>query len=206
MVGFLAPRTSRAQHLDVTGFGVIAAPRSAVLHQGARETVQGIWFGAVLEMRVGRFLVSGVGLRGTLDPAANAVRRDGGEEGILVRFEPQPGLGVEGTYTARAFSSAVGYQRWNLLGLGVWSSVRLGDPGLRAHARGTYLPAVSVSGQPSPSVALAAEVGVSAVPHGAPIVARLTYRFERFDFPGQPTPRLETFERIVLEVGYRLRR
>lgn len=205
-VGLLAVCTSRAQHLEVTGFGIVAGPRNAVLQDGVREIVQGLWLGAALEVKVGHFVIAGVGLRGILDPVSNAVERDGGEEGIVVRFEPRAGLGVEATYTARAFSSPVGYQRWNMLGLGAWTSVPLGHPGLRAHARGSYLPSVSVSGQPSPSVALAAEVGVSGVPRGIPVVVRLTYRFERFDFPRQPAARLETFERIALEVGYRVRR
>lgn len=206
-VELVAPQVSPAQRVsEVTGFGIVTGPRSTVLNQGVEEIVEGVWLGAALELRVGRFLVSGFGLRGTLDPVANAVRRDGGEEGILVRFEPRTGLGVEATYTARAFRSAVGYQRWNMLGLGAVASVPLGHPRLRAYARGSYLPSVSVSGQPSPSVALAAEVGVNAVPRGAPVVVRLTYRFERFDFPSQPSGRLEVFERIALEVGYRMGR
>ncbi len=200
------PRAGAAQHAEVTGFGIVTGPRGIVLSEGVRETVQGVWLGAVLEVRVGRVLVSGFGLRGTLDPVANTVRRDGGEEGILVRFEPRAGLGVDAMYTARAFSSAVGYQRWDMLGLGGWVSVPLGDPALRAFARGSYLPAVGVSGQPSPNLALAAEVGVSAAPRRAPVVIRLTYRFERFDFPAPPASRLEAFERIALEVGYRVRR
>ncbi|HEY3278866.1 MAG TPA: hypothetical protein VGJ83_00015 [Gemmatimonadales bacterium] len=202
----LAARSSPAQRVEVTGFGLVAGPRSAVLHEGVRETVEGVWLGAVLEVKVGRVLVSGTGLRGTLDPVANAVRRDGGEQGVLVRFEPRAGFGVEAMYTARAFRSAVGYQRWDILGVGAWVSVPLGDPALRAHARASYLPAVRVSGQPSPNVALAAEVGASATPRGTPLQIRLTYRFERFDFPGQPTARLEEFDRIALEVGYRMRR
>ncbi len=200
------PRVSPAQRAEVTGFGIVAGPRSIVLSEGVRETVQGVWLGMVLEVRVDRFLVSGFGLRGTLAPVANTVRRDGGEEGILVRFEPRAGLGVDAMYTARAFSSAVGYQRWDMLSLGAWGSVVLGDPALRAFARGSYLPAVGVSGQPSPSLALAADVGVSVTPRRAPVVIRLTYRFERFDFPAQPASRFEAFERIALEVGYRASR
>jgi hypothetical protein len=205
-VGLLAARPTVAQRVEVTGFGIVAGPRSTVLYEGVRETVEGVWLGAALEVKVGRFRVSGFGLRGPLDPAANAAGRDAGEEGILVRFEPRAGVGVEAMYAARAFSSAVGYQRWDMLGLGAWVSTALGDPALQAYARGSYLPAVGVSGQPSPNLALAAEVGVSAIPHGTPVVIRLAYRFERFDFPGQPTARLEEFDRITLEVGYRVRR
>jgi hypothetical protein len=206
-VACLAPRRSPAQRVELNALGiVVAGPRGTVLYEGVRETVEGVWLGAVLEIKVGRFRVSGFGLRGTLDPAANAVGRDAGEEGIVVRFEPRAGVGVEATYTARAFSSAVGYQRWDMLGLGAWVSTALGDPALQAYARGSYLPAVGVSGQPSPNLALAAEVGVSAIPRRTPVVIRLAYRFERFDFPGQPTARVEEFDRITLEVGYRVRR
>jgi len=206
-VWLVAPRTGPAQGIAVTTFGIIGGPRSTVLNEGVRETVGGVWLGVAVEVKVRRLLIAVSGLRGTLTPIENTpFERDGGEEAILIRFEPRSGLGVEGAYTARAFSSAAGYQHWDILGLGAWVSMPLGDPALCAYARGSYLPAVSVSGQPAPTVALAAEVGVSAAPARAPVLIRLKYRFERFDFPGQPTARLEEFDRITLEVGYRVRR
>ena len=206
-VGLLVPQTSPAQRLEVTGFGLIAGPRGTVLYQGARETIGGVWLGLAAEVRVHRVSITASGLRGTLNPVAGTpFDRDAGEEAVLVRFEPRSRVGVEASYTVRAFSSAAGYQRWNMLGLGAWVTAPLGDPALRAYGRASYLPAVSVSGQPSPSVALAAEVGVSASPRRAPLIIRLMYRFERFDFPAQPIARFEQFERIALAVGYQIRR
>jgi hypothetical protein len=201
--GLFGPRAIVAQRVGVTGFGVVANPRGTVLYQGVRETVGGRWLGIAVEIKVQQFSIIASGLRGTLTPIESTpFERDGGEEGLVVRFEPRSGIGAEATYTARVFSSAAGYQRWNMMGLGAWLTTALGDPALQAYVRGTYLPAVSVSGQPSPSIALGAEVGATASLRRAPVVLQVMYRFERFDFPG----RFEQFERIALAVGYQFRR
>jgi hypothetical protein len=198
----LAARVMAAQRIEVTGLGMIAGPHATVLEQGTREIVGGTWLGATVEVRKDRWLMAVSGLRGTLHPIENTpFQRDGGEERVAVCYELRHGLRAEATYTARAFSSAAGYQRWNMLGIGAAVSLPLGDSLLHADARGSYLPAVSVSGQASPSVALAAEVGVTAAPLPTPLVIRLNYRFERFDFP---SGRLEQFDRVALAVGYRI--
>ncbi len=203
VAGLLAPRRSPAQRVEVTGLGIVAGPRSTVLNQGVREVIGGVWIGAAVEVKVDRFLITASGLRGTLDPIENTpFQSDAGEEGVRVGFTPRSGFSVEASYTARVFSSAVGYQRWNMLGVGASMSVPLGDSALSAHARASYLPVATASGRSSSSVAIAAEVGVSAAPRRTPMLIRLTYRFERFDFPGEPAE----FDRITLEVGYRVKR
>jgi hypothetical protein len=200
--GLVAHRTLSAQHIDVSAFGIVAGPRSTVLDQGVREVVGGVWLGAAVQVRRDRWLITASGLRGTLDPIENTpFQSDAGEEGIRVSFALRRRLSVEASYTARAFSSSVGYQRWDMLGLGAAMSVPLGDSALSVDGRVSYLPVASASGRSSPSLAVALEVGVSAAPRGAPVLVHLGYRFERFDFPGEPAE----FDRITLEVGYRIR-
>ncbi len=199
----LASRPLAAQRVEIAGLGIVAGPQSTVLDQGAREVIGGVWIGAAVEVNVNRFLFVVSGLRGTLDPIENTpFQSDAGEEGIRVGFALRSQLAVEASYVARAFSSAAGYQRWDILGLGASVSVPLGDSALSAHARASYLPVATASGRSSASFAVAAEVGVSVAPRRAPLLIRLTYRLERFDFPGEPAQ----FDRITLEVGYRVRR
>ena len=202
-VGLFAPGALSAQRIEVTGFGIVASPRSTVLDQGVREVIGGVWIGAAVQVKVDRLLITASGLRGTLDPIENTpFQSDAGEEGMRVGLALRSWLSVEADYTARAFSSTAGYQRWDMLGLGAAASVPLGDSALSAHARVSYLPVANASGRSSPGLAVAAEVGVTAAPRRAPLLIRLSYRFERFDFPGEPAE----FDRIALEVGYRVKR
>ena len=55
----------------------------------------------------------------------------------LVRPEPVPWLGIEGSHTGRACSSPAGCQRWDISALGLVLSTTLGHPALRAYARGS---------------------------------------------------------------------
>ena len=206
-IGLFAHDPARAQQIEVAAAGIVAFPRSSLLLAGERETIAGTWLGGAITLHVGRVLLSGAGLRGNLVPVENtrALERDAGEVGGLIRFAPTGWLGLEATYTVRAFNSAAGYQRWEMLGGGFFLSGALGNPAVRAYARGSYLPSISVTGLPSPN-GLAAEVGIEATLRRAPLALGLLYRFERYDFPGGAATRLEEFERIAVQVGYRLKR
>ena len=203
-VGLLLPDLARTQQIEVSAAAVLALPRSSLLLAGERETITGTWLGGALAVKTGRVLLSGTGLRGTLTPSDNtrALERDGGELTGLLRFEPKTWLGFETAYTVRAFSSVAGYQRWEILGFGVRVSAALGSPALRAYARGSYFPTVSVTGQRSPNLGLEAEAGVTAAVRRVPLVLGLSYRLERYDFPGDA--RLEQFDRLAVQLGWRI--
>ncbi len=189
--------------VEIRAAGVTAQARSAVLVAGAREVISGLWWGGNLELQRGKLLLSGRGMWGTLtpDPSTPAIARDIGEVAAGLRIAPTDWLGLEAAYTVRAFSSAAGYQRWNIVGAGVGVSGKLGDPAVRAYLRGAYLPSVTVTGQPSPSLGLTAEAGVIAEARGAPVLVGISYRLERYDFPGGAGSRLEQFDQISLRVG-----
>lgn len=203
-IGLLLPDLARTQQIELSAAAILALPRSSLLLAGEREIIAGTWLGGALAVKAGRVVIAGTGLRGTLTPRDNtrAIERDGGEVTGLLRFEPSTWFGFETAYTVRAFNSVAGYQRWQILGLGVRLSAALGSPALRAYARGSYFPSMSVTGQRSPNLGVAAEAGVTAALRRVPLVLGLSYRLERYDFPGDA--RLEQFDQLAVEVGWRI--
>ena len=201
------PLPAQAQ-VSVSGSatGVVVQPRATILFQGVRERLGGVWFGGAVELERGPVTLSVMGMRGNLEPIDNtaALGRDGGEVSGVIRVSPVRWLGLEGGYTVRAFNSAAGYQQWRVPSAGLVLSGKLGDPGLRAYVRAAYLPSVQVSGIDSPDLGLAAEAGLVVAPSRVPLLFKVQYRVERYDFPGGASSRLEQFDRVALSVGLRL--
>lgn len=174
---------------------------------GTTERTNGSWVGGALEVEAGRFRLSMSGTRGRLTTAdaGSLPKSDLGELSFNGQYDVRPWLGLELRYTARAFSSAAGYQRWDLVGVGAAASRDLGTPAVRAFASLLYFPMVSVSHQARPSIALGSDVGIAVVPSKLPLALTLSYRIERFDFPAAAA-RSEQFEALTLAVGLRARR
>ncbi len=192
--------------------------RNTLILQGVREETAGPWFGGAAELKLGPVVLGGRGFRGTLrqQGTAFAFDRTAGEVQALIRLEPVRWLGVEGSYTVRAYSSPAGYQRWDVSALGIVLSTTLGHPALRAYARGSVLPSVYMGGDTSralfstngqsPGLRFASEVGLKVAPLRVPVLLALYYRFERYDFPVSPSGRLEQLGAAGLSVGYRVGR
>lgn len=199
----MAPLTSQT----VSGRAVIAAPKSSVRMGAVTEQVDGLWGGLALDFQAGRFTLSGRGMRGRLapSPAGTAPKRDVGELLLTGQYQFRPWLRFELRYAARAFSSAAGYQRWDLFGVGATASHDLGSPAVRAFASLLYFPIVSVSEQQRPSFALGSDVGIALAPSKVPLVVSLSYRIERVRFP-DVAARSEQFEALTLSLGMRARR
>jgi hypothetical protein len=191
----------------VSGRAVIAAPRSSVRLGGARERMDGLWGGLAFDFQAGRFTLSGSGTRGRLAPSprGTAPKQDVGELSLAGQYALRPWFRLDLEYTARAFSSAAGYQRWNIVGLGATVARDLGTRAVRAYASVAYLSAVTVSGQRRPTFAVGSDVGLVVTPDRVPIALLLTYRIERFHFPGA-TARSEQFEALTVSLGVRARR
>jgi hypothetical protein len=191
----------------ISGHAVLAAPKHSTRLVGLTERVDGVWAGGVLEFGAGRLGVSLSGIRGRLtatDPGS-VPERDVGELSLNGQYTMRPWLGLELRYTARAFSSAAGHQRWDLVGVGAAASRELGTPAVRAFASLLYFPMVSVSEQERPSFALGSDVGIAVAPSKLPIAVMLSYRIERFSFP-EAAARSEQFEALTLSLGVRARR
>ncbi len=200
----LAPAVGSAQEFWASG--VIANPTSRVSLNGTVQTTSGVWGGLELGARFGRFHLTGFGTRGQLTPSGTSapLDREVGEMGGTVGFAVLDWLAAEAEYTARAFNSAAGYQRWNMFGIGINAWQALGTTTLEGFARVSYLPVVEVTGQERPNFSIAAETGIAFRPSGMPLIFAASYAIERFEFPGGT--RVEQFERFSLSIGVRVSR
>ena len=199
--------TGRLPGQAISGRAVIATPRSSVRVGGVTYRVDGVWAGAALDFHVGRFTLSGTGMRGKLTPAqaGTTPKRDVGEVSLDGQYEFRSWLRFELRYAARAFSSAAGYQRWDMASVGATASRNLGTPAVRAFVSLAYLPLVRVRDQQRPTFALGSDVGIALLPMRSPIAVQLDYRIEHFKFPAA-SARSEQFEAFTLLVGMRMRR
>jgi hypothetical protein len=203
LAGSLVPITASSGQM-VSAHAVVATAKHSAHFSGLTERVDGSWVGGAAEFGTGRLYLSISGLRGRLtapDPAS-VPKRDVGELSLNGRYRVRPWLRLELQYTARAFSSAAGYQRWDLVGVGAAASRDLGTPAVRAFASLLYFPMVSVSHQERPSFAFGSEVGIALAPSKVPLAVALSYRIERFRFP-ETAARSEQFEALTLALGVR---
>lgn len=204
----------RAQSLSFSATAMAQWTQSRLMLLGTEESVSGPWVGGTAELKVGPVALGTTVLRGTLKPATpgSALQRDGGEIRSLVRIDPVPWIGLEGGFTVRAFSSAAGYQRWNIPSAGIRLAPQLGHPALHGYVRAHYLPPFTqknlFAGQVAGSgvqwdLGLAAEAGVLVTPRAGEVFG-FTYRFERYDFPGGAAGRLDEFISVGVFAGFRI--
>jgi len=204
--GLFAPVLGRAQdgrRIEVSVAGIVASARSRVFLADTLEAIGGPWLGGTVRVKAGRVAASVTGFRGTLSPIVHTpFERDAGQLDAAVQFEPRSWLDLEARYSVRAFRAASLYQRWTMLGTGVRFSGPVADSAVRVYVGASYLPFVSASVQASAEHGLGAEAGVSATL--ADWTIALNYHFERYDFAGGASARLEEFDWIGLQVAYRV--
>jgi len=205
--GLLSPVLARAQEsrrIEVSVGAIAASAQSRLFFADTLEVIGGPWLGGAVAVKAGRVAASVTGFRGTLSPIANtAFEREAGQVDAAVRFEPRSWLGLQATYSVRAFRSASLYQRWTIVGTGVRLSGPLADSTVRVYLSASYLPFVSARVQASAQHGLGADAGVSATL--ARWTLALNYHFESYDFAGGASARLEEFDWIGLQVAYRIR-
>lgn len=206
LAGSLVPMAASGGQA-VSGLAVVAVPQHSTRFSGVTERMDGVWVGGAVEFETGRVRLSLSGMRGRLTAAdpGSLPKRDVGELSLSGQYGVRPWLDLELRYTARAFSSAAGYRRWDLVGVGAAASRDLGTPAVRAFASLLYFPMVSVSHQERPRFALGSNVGIALAPSKLPLAVMLSYRIERFSFP-EAAARSEQFEALTLSLGVRARR
>jgi hypothetical protein len=207
LCGWFTPTWSLAGQA-VWARGIMGAPKSSVRTAGVTERVGGWWGGVAVGFQTGQWMVSAQGTRGNLSSSGGGpvLDRDVGEVSLSGRYEFPPGVGPELRYVARAFRSAAGYQRWNMLAIAVTGSHDLGNPAVHGFASVAYLPILSAAGgEPRPTGGLGSEVGLAVAPDRFPLAFALGYRVERFFF-SQSAARAEQFEALTLSAGVRARR
>ena len=207
LCGWFAPTWNLAGQ-TVSARGIMGAPKSSVRTAGVTERVGGWWGGVAVGFQTGQWTVCAEGTRGSLSSSGGGpvLDRDVGEVSLGSRYEFPPGVGPELRYVARAFRSAAGYQRWNMLAIAVTGSHDLGNPAVHGFASIAYLPILGATGgEPRPTGGLGSEVGLAVAPDRFPLAFALGYRVERFYFP-RSAARSEQFETLTLSAGVHVRR
>jgi len=186
----------------------VANPSSRITLDGALEETDGLWFGGVIGVEYGRVAFVASGARGELTPntSGSAIDRDVGKISAHGSLTVLEWLDADVEYAARAFSTVVGRQRWDMLGIGATVRHRVRDTGVTAFYRAQYVPVVNVDDQENPDLSIAAEVGLR-VPLGRlPLEVAASYRIERFDFPDRAGSRTDQFQYFQIYLGMKLRR
>jgi hypothetical protein len=207
LCGWFAPTWNLAGQ-TLSARGIMGAPKNSVRTAGVTERLGGLWAGVAVGLRTGQWTMSAEGTRGSLSSSGGSpvLDRDVGEVSLSTRYDFPPGVGPELRYVARAFRSAAGYQRWNMLALAVTGSRDLGHPAVHGFASVAFLPILSVTaGQSRPTSGLGSEVGLSVAPDRSPLAFALSYRVERFFF-SPSAARSEQFEALTLSASVSVRR
>jgi len=183
---------------------LVAAPRNSARLGGVTERADGVWAGMAVDFRAGRFALSGRGTRGqlTTSQAGLVPDRDVGEIAVSARYDVRSWIGLDLGYTGRAFSSAAGYQRWNMAGVGLTATRDVGTPAVRAFVSLAYLPVVRIRSHENPTFSFGSNVGIAVAPSRSPFTFALSYRIERFGFP-RAIGRSEQFEALSFSAGVR---
>jgi hypothetical protein len=168
----------------------------------------GVAVGAEGAARIGPVRLRVGGLFGTLKGDGSALDPDVKLRTTAAALEVavQPWVAVGAAAEARRFEAGAGVTTWKLLGAVVRLEPGLGLPGLRGLADLAFLPAGSANGGPKTKTAFRFTIGMSYESPAGPFLARVGYRFERYDFEasGLTAERYEQFGGIVAEVGIRL--
>ena len=189
---------------SVAARAVVAAPRNSARLGGVTERADGVWAGMAVDFRAGRFTLSAQGTRGqlTTSQAGLVPDRDVGEIAVSARYDVRSWIGLDLGYTGRAFSSAAGYERWDMATVGLTATRDVGTPAVRAFASLAYLPVVRIRSHENPTFSFGSDVGIAVAPSRSPLTFALSYRIERFGFPSA-TGRSEQFEAVSLSAGVR---
>lgn len=171
------------------------------------ERASGLVFGGQVDLvPMPNASVSLRALGGTLDPRSPAAEgRDVGELEARARVRLLPWLDAGAGATVRSFASTLARQRWTQFAVGAESRMSLLQGRIVGVAGGSLIPLVRVSGQPSPTLAVAALMGIRSTTRQYEL--GLDYLVERYDFAATAgrVKRAEGNSVLAIRAGYRFR-
>jgi hypothetical protein len=187
----VAPLVSLAEHRVDAGFGV--------------ERSLGPIVGGVGTLRFGpRLAVAVRAFGGSLSGSTGVPDRDIGELDVEASVVTVPWLALQAGVARRAYSTKLGRQTWNMVGLGAAARVAFAGGAIRGVWQAALLPVVSVSGLRGPDVAFRAATGLEYVVRTTTV--GVEYSLERYDFPAEAgVRRLEQLSALSLRLELRLR-
>ncbi len=190
----------------ITPFATGGVVEHRVNVTGDVERVAGAVWGAGVRVGMsdwlglqGRIASGNLGAR-TPDAESRALS----EAELIVILTPDRWISVDAGTTVRTMETPLVRQRWVEMRAGSEIGVDLIDGVLRGNVRLSISPWVSVSGQPSPDLAIGAGSGLQYTSRR--LIADLTYSLDRYDFPaGAEARRLEQRSALTARIGWRVR-
>lgn len=190
----------------ITPFATGAIVEHRVTTTGEVERVVGAVWGAGASMVMSDWL----GVRGRIAGGSLSARSVDGEgrslseADLVVTLTPDRWISLDAGTVLRTMATPLVRQRWVELRAGSEVGLDLIEGVLRGTVRLSIAPWVSVSGQPSPDLAIGAGSGLEFT--DGRLVANLAYSLERYDFPAAgSTRRLEQHSTLTARIGWRLR-
>ena len=197
--------TAEAQR-TIVPFGTGAIVEHRVSMTGEVERVAGPVWGIGAMTSLGDWL--GVRARvagGNLSArGSNAESRSYSEGDILLILTPDRWVSLDAGPVVRTMSTPLARQRWVEVRAGSELGVDLIDGLLRASVRLSIAPWVSVTGHPTPDLAIGG--GTSLQYEAGRLAATLAYELDRYDFPDAGgAQRLEQHSSLTARIGWRVR-
>ena len=135
---------------------------------------------------------------------AEAESRSYSEGGLTIILTPDRWISLDAQTSVRTMETPLARQRWVELRAGGDAGLDLINGVLRGTVRLSIAPWVSVSGHPSPDLAIGAGTGLHYA--AGRLGANLIYSLDRYDFPSAGgVQRLEQRSTLTARIGWRLR-
>lgn len=202
----LLTATDAAAQRTIVPFATGAIVEERVRFGGDVERVGGALWGAGATVSMNDWL----SLRGRLASGTLSARTDGAEslsmaEGeAMVIMIPERWISLDAGVMIRSMETSLARQRWMELRTGATLGIDIIEGMVRGTVQLSIAPSVSVSGQPSPDLALGAGTGLEY--SSGRLLATLTYALDRYDFPAAGgSARLEQRSMLTARVGWRVR-
>ena len=190
----------------IVPFGTGAIVEHRVSMTGEVERVVGAAWGAGATLSMsdwlgGRGRIAGGNLSARTD---DAEARAFSEAELAVVLTPDQWLSLDAGTVIRTMSTPLARQRWIELRAGGELGADLIDGVLRGTVRLSIAPWVSVSGHPTPDLAVGGGTGLHY--DAGRLAASLAYSLDRYDFPAAGgARRLEQYSSLTARIGWRVR-
>ena len=206
-IALLALAAGRADaQRAIVPFATGAIVEERVRLGGDVERVGGALWGAGATFAMNDWL----SVRGRLASGSLSGRTDGAEtqsmaEGeAMVILVPERWIALDVAAMIRTMETSLARQRWLELRTGAQLGVDIIDGALRGTVNLSISPSVSVSGHPTPDLAVGAGTGLEY--SAGRLLATLSYSLDRYDFPDAGgSARLEQRSMLTARIGWRVR-
>jgi hypothetical protein len=194
-----------AAQRPIVPFATGAIVEQRVRLGGEVERVGGAVWGAGARATINDWLsIRGRIASGTLSArTTGAERRSLAEGELTVILVPDRWISLDAGTVVRTLRTSLASQRWVELRTGAELGLDIIEGTLRGTVQLAIAPSVSVSGHPSPDLALGGGTGLEY--SSGRLLASLGYAFDRYDFPAEGgSPRLEQRSVLTARVGWRI--